>query len=277
MRILTRRDTGLLTQWTFGSSAIDTDALAFISAASITDLTQQSAIINLVTSLKSNNLWNKFDAIYPFVGGTANSHKYNLIDPRDLDAAFRLNFVGGWTHSSTGALPNGVNAYADTRLSPSSSLNINNTHLSYYSRSNIAITSNRIFFDTFISASNCMQFYFDSALNQVVFDAFNTSDARVSSAFTRTDGFYIGSTTSISNRKIYRNNTILNTNTTTNTLSNLPNIPLFLAAANTTGGAVVFSNLQCAFGSIGDGLNDTEAANFNTIVTTFQTTLGRQV
>jgi hypothetical protein len=67
----------------------DVDALAFIAAASITDSTQQSAIDTLVKSLKSANIWTKMKALYPFVGGTATTHKFNLKDPRDLDAAYR--------------------------------------------------------------------------------------------------------------------------------------------------------------------------------------------
>lgn len=98
---------------TFGSS-IDPDAAAFITAAGITDPTQQSAINTLVVDLKNASLWTKLKALYPNIGGTSSSHKFNLKDPRDLDAAFRVSFVGGWTHSSSGAISNGTNAYADT-------------------------------------------------------------------------------------------------------------------------------------------------------------------
>ena len=51
-------------------STVDPDAQAFITAANITDPTQQTAIIQLVTDLKNYNLWTKAPAIYPFVGGT---------------------------------------------------------------------------------------------------------------------------------------------------------------------------------------------------------------
>jgi hypothetical protein len=33
---------------------------------------------------------------------------------QDTNAAFRLTFSGGWTHSATGALPNGTNGYSNT-------------------------------------------------------------------------------------------------------------------------------------------------------------------
>jgi len=57
--------------------AFDPDAQAFITAASITDPTQQSAINQLVVDLKGYNIWTKFKAIYPIVGGSASSHKWN--------------------------------------------------------------------------------------------------------------------------------------------------------------------------------------------------------
>jgi hypothetical protein len=114
-------------------SSFDPDAQAFITAAGITNSTQQSAIDNLVVGLKADGIWTKMKAIYPFVGDTATQHKYNLKDPRDLDVAFRLSFGGGWTHSSNGALSNGVNAYADTFLIPENVLSNTSYNYSFYS------------------------------------------------------------------------------------------------------------------------------------------------
>jgi len=102
------------TTTTTTTAAFDPAAQAFITAAGITDPTQQSAINNLVIGLKADGLWTNMTAIYPFVGGTATTHKYNLKDPRDLDAAYRLSFSGGWTHNANGITGNGVNSYADT-------------------------------------------------------------------------------------------------------------------------------------------------------------------
>ena len=90
----------------------DTDAQAFITAASITDGTQQSAVNQLVLDLKSANVWTKIKAAYPMVGGTATSCKWNLKNPVDSNAAFRLVFNGGGTFSANGYLPNGTNAFA---------------------------------------------------------------------------------------------------------------------------------------------------------------------
>ena len=111
-------------------SGLDSDASAFITAAGLTDATQKSAINILVKDMKSSGLWSKMKAVYPMVGGTATSMKFNLKDPRDLDAAFRLTWSGGWTYSATGATPNGTNAYADTKLVPSTSLSTSSAHFS---------------------------------------------------------------------------------------------------------------------------------------------------
>jgi hypothetical protein len=73
---------------------IDPDAQAFLTATGITDPTITSAIDTLVLDLKAASLWTKMKALYPFVGGTSTTHKYNLVDPADTDAAFRLTFNG---------------------------------------------------------------------------------------------------------------------------------------------------------------------------------------
>ena len=114
---------GFLTSF---SQPLDPDAAAFLSAAGISNQVQSNAINNLVLDLKEEALWTMMDAIYPVIGGTAASHKLNLKDPRDLDAAFRLSFNGSWTHNSSGMKAASVssNNYANTYLTPSS---FNNT------------------------------------------------------------------------------------------------------------------------------------------------------
>ena len=105
-------------------------------------------------------------------------------------------------------------------------------------------------------------------------DTFNAGLGRTNTTLTRTDSFFLASRIT-GGQKIFRAGTQI-ASTTTNA-GTRPNIPLFIGAANTTGGAVAFSNFQTAFASIGDGLTDTQAANFYTAVQAFQTTLGRQV
>jgi len=113
--------------------ASDADADAFIAAAGITDPTQEAAIQTLVTDLKSANVWTKCNAIYPFVGGTATAHKFNLKDPRDLDVAYRLTFNGTVNHTSNGMQPNGTtNDFGDSHWDVTVDASVNEHHVFKY-------------------------------------------------------------------------------------------------------------------------------------------------
>lgn len=92
----------------------DSDASAFLDSAGITNSVQRNAINNLVIDLKAiNNLepnYVNFDnpenskciAIYPFIGSTADNHKWNLINPQNTDAAHRLTYGAGITQTDYG-------------------------------------------------------------------------------------------------------------------------------------------------------------------------------
>ncbi len=259
----------------------DADANAFLTAAGITDATISQAICTLVTSMKANGTWAKCIAIYPFVGGTATTHRWNLKDPRDLNAAFRLSFIGGWTHSSNGALPNGTNAYADSFLIPNISLTANSGHLSYYTRTNSAFTSEIPMgvsgslggtgFDIVIRRPGNTNRFLSSESSGVT--------GIVTSTSTDSRGLTTGSITSSSSRKIYKNGTLLNTNSSTITWAR-NTFSIFIGAINISDnvtGPNFYTNKQCSFASIGIGLTDGEAAALYTAVQAFQTTLSRQV
>lgn len=260
----------IINPYIFGGG-IDPDAQAFITAASITDATQKTAINNLVVSLKGYGIWSKMKALYPFVGGTASTHKFNLKDPRDLDAAFRLVFNGGWTHSSTGATPNGTNGYADTFLKPATLLTTSSGHFSKYNRTNDLVSSK-------------VDGVFDGNLNlffQQNFSAgfFGIGDTSSLASYTPTDtrGLFVTTRNSINSLKVFRNSTQVAINTSTNT--GLPNYNITIGARynGVLNSYQLYNSYQCAFASIGDGLSDTEAANFYTAVQAFQVTLNRQI
>ena len=249
-------------------SSVDPDAQAFITAASITNPTQQSAINTLVTDLKGYGVWSKMKALYPFVGGTASQHKFNLKNPLDTDAAFRLVFNGGWTHSSTGALPNGTNAYADTKFQPSNS-DYTNFNWGYYLRTN-SISGNE--FGVNQGPGNIYDY---PRLDTNGYLRYGGGEF----SFLGGDTRGLHSLNQASNQlKRFRNGVL--TNTWSNSIINLSTnvlINYYIAARNNNGTATNFSNRERAFQYISDGLTDTEAANFYTAVQTFQTSLNRQV
>ena len=254
---------------------IDADAQAFITAASITDTTQKSAINTLVTQLKTYGIWSKMKALYPFVGGTAAQHRFNLKDPRPVNEAFYLDFLGGGKHSATGYLPNG-NSYADTKFVPSSNLSANSAHQSFYLRTNISIAHNAVYgcYTTF-GANNFLLYPYSFGIGWIS-DILDNSQSRIVSNAGNSTGYVISTRSSANSHKLFRNNTqIASTNNATN--GNYPNINYYLGAGNQNGVAGTYDYNEHAFASIGDGLTDAEATAFYNAVQAYQTTLGRQV
>jgi hypothetical protein len=251
--------------WQF--SSVDPDAQAFITAASITDLTQQAAINTLVVSLKGYGIWTKMKAIYPFVGGTATSHKFNLKDPRDLDVAFRLVFNGGWTHSSNGALPNGTNGYADTKLNDNIVNTLNNVHISFYSRTNTTVQSADISSYDGVNFTSIYPFL-ANAIYTMVHQIVITSVT----PFVNSLGLFIANRTNSTQLFTFKNTTKY-----TSAFNSLAKSNQNFTLSRTSATFGNYSNRELAFASIGDGLTDTEALNFYTAVQAFQTTLSRQV
>lgn len=92
----------------------DTDAIAFTTAAGITDTTQKDAICALVTALKLAGVWAKLRVFYPVVGGDATKHSFNLKNP----ALYQLTYVNAVTHSALGMSGDGTTSYAITGYNP---------------------------------------------------------------------------------------------------------------------------------------------------------------
>lgn len=87
---------------------IDVDVQAFLDATGISDSSIITALETFVNTLKTESLWDKMVAIYPFVTDKTNpidiqaQFKYNLKDPQDTDSAYRLVTFGSVTYSPEG-------------------------------------------------------------------------------------------------------------------------------------------------------------------------------
>ena len=249
-----------------GGGGNDPDAQLFITATGISG-TNATATNKLVVDLKAANIWTKMKAVYPFVGNTASSQKYNLKDARDLTAAYRLAFQGGGTHSANGYQPNGTNAYADTFINP---LVQNSTHLSYYSRTN-AVGGGDIGNWLSYTAGTPAYLYIKAASGNTAF-RLNATGTESNIARADSRGFAVIS------RRLSTTQSLFFNNVKTDFTITSTGVP----TGNITIGAVSFGTFdygskQCAFSSIGDGLTDAEALAFYNAVQTFNTTLGRQV
>jgi len=251
---------------TASGGGVDPDAQAFITAASITDPTQQSAINQLVVDLKGYNIWTKMKALYPFVGGSSTSHSYNLRNTLQ----FQITWNGGITHSANG-VTFGANGYGNTNLNPNTAFSTNDSmHLSAYSRTNNDLGGLDL---GGLNASAVSGLYLRYSNNAY---AYINGGAGVLTANTNSTGFYVGTRTASNVLKLFKNTSQLGSIYTGANGTRL-DINAFLGAVNVSNSPGYYTQRNYAFASIGDGLTDTEAANFYTAVQTFQTTLGRQV
>jgi len=250
-------------------SAYTTRTTAFATATGITDTTILGALNTFDLGLISNSLDTKMKALYPMVGGTSTTCKYNFMDARDLDVAFRLSFLGGATFSSNGYQPNGTNAYADTFYNQTIQVdNVNSGHLSYYSRTNSNGT------EVEIGASGVANTLLEIRTAGITYPFINQGGA--TTTFTDADslGFYVANRTGASVLNAWKSGVKKVSGTNASTLCS--NYSIFIGAFD-SGVAQYYTTKECAFSSIGSGLTDTEAVIFYNLVQAMQTTLSRQV
>lgn len=262
----------------------DDDALNIITTIRLVDgvelsLAQKYYVNYIVTNFKKIGVWTKIIALYGFVGGTAATHKWNWKDMRNLDAAFRLTFTGGLTHSDNGILGNGSTGYGNTFLTPSSSLVVNNTHLSVYV--NQSSTNNGVDIgcaDGTGGSSDNRMGLISFFSNLSITDQYSfTGGGRVTTA-PLGKGYYLSSRISNTNLSFYQNSILRATNTSSLSLLSLPTTrPLtILAESRQNSGIVNYSNRRLSLATIGNGLTDTEAIQTSNIVTFAQGILNRQ-
>ncbi len=256
------------------TSTGDPDASAFIIAAGITDSTEKSAVTTLTLALKAASLYAKFIAVYPLVGGTANSHKYNLIDPQDTDLAHRLTFSGGWTHTSNGARGNASNTFANTHIIPNALLTSGSNSVGFYSRSNVSENKYDFGCSTDAGASTnpfgVISWYNSGSAAYYMSGNYNLS-AVVGSSLGLTHGFGNSGTW-----RLYRNGAQIGS--TASSAIALPNFSLYLGGNNGGGTLSLVSSREYAFAFVANQqMTPTDAVNLYAIIQAYQTTLNRQV
>jgi hypothetical protein len=246
-------------------ASVDPDAFRFLEIANITDPTQVAAINNLVVGLKGSSLWDKMVAIYPFVGGTAYTHKWNLKNT----TLYTVDWFGAITHDSNGiTLLNG--GYG---IVPSLNQNIleqNNASISVYNKTTLLWdTTNRFFVGGSVTLGVALGYITNGGgYNQSTFFSAGTvyRDNNVGSP-----GYLIMTRTNSSNYVVYRNSTLLQT---LNETSTTPPSSLFQIGRNGTTGNV--TTQTSALITVGQGLSQSEVTTLTNLVQAYQTTLGRQ-
>ena len=209
-------------------------------------------------------------AIYPFVGSSENSCKFNLKNPQDLDSAFRLKFFGGWTHSTSGSLPNGTDGYAETYLNVDSALTPNSHAITFYINSDPSGNPGdvRMTMGAY-SASNGLTSY-----HQLTNKYFQSGPNVSVSNTPGTKGFFgLSRNNNASEYYIVKSDGTYQTQF----LSTYTSINRTIYIGKVNGLLNPTDNQSIAFISISEGLTQQEMTDLRTAVIEFQTTLGRNI
>jgi hypothetical protein len=243
---------------------------AWIAATLETDTTILNALNTFEAGLDANSLTGKFTAIYPMVGGDAARHARNFINT----ALYTLSFNGFWTHSATGALPNGVNANASTGIL-GSNLTVNSNHISFYSRTNAAVAA-KPSIGLFQGSLSLILYLKATGAGNALYTNTSTSLATMYPVGASTDsrGWFIGNKASnaIGGLTISKNGTSLASNLSSPNQTAYPNLPV-LISGNSVGGPIVYDDKECAMVTIGTSLTSGEISTLYTLIQAFQTNL----
>jgi hypothetical protein len=271
---------GIITSKAAEAGGYDTDAQAFFTAVdptgTILTTTEKDAVNTMVLDLKASSpsgtiLWSKFLAIYPMVGNTSSSMMYNLKDPRDLNAAYRLYFGGSWNFTTRVAVPS-ANSYMNTYIQPSTSPLSQNSASFWFYASTAAGSGFENIFGCYASPSvkNGIQLMTG---NQGQYLAINGNEGGFTSL-----GVYSGllgySRIASNEFKGYARGILRNTNSQTSTTPISTDI--YMGATNNGGTYKEPTTSSCAFGGIATGMDAAEVTALNTIIVTYQTSLSRK-
>ena len=246
------------------SITYDVDAQKFIDSSGLSDTTQKMAINNFVKQLKDSSLWTKFVAVYPMVGGTTTTTKWNLKDPRNLDVAYRLTFYGTPVYANTGVLFPTTSDYADTHLADSAIGGYINASISYYSRTQNTISGYDMGCTDGSGPYNELSVYSNAADNS---EWFGFSQNILSA---NTIGLFMLSSSATTVTR-YRNGVVVSSKGSAPNNS-YTNLTILVGKSRVTAHP---GQKECALVTIGNGLTAAQALTFYNIVQNFETTLGR--
>lgn len=251
------------------SSGFDANAAAFFAAAGITDGTQKTAINTLVLALKSYSIWTKLYALYPFVGGAASPHSYNLVNP----ALYQISWTGGITHDGNGITGNGTTGFGNTGFNASTNgFSSTAGGLGVYIRNNTASGYDMGSSDSAISKCTDLSARYTGGTSYFGFHGSNGSS--VSTTNTDSRGLHVMQR-SAGNIELYRNGSSVASSAVM--FSGLSTNAVYICGENRGGSAIEFSNHNYGAALIHDTLTAQNNTDLYTAIQAYETALSRNV
>lgn len=261
----------------FGSkSGLTARTIAFIAATGISDTTIVNALNTMDLSLIANGFDSKLEALYPLVGGTATTHKYNFMNAADTDAAYRIGWSGGITHNSNGITGNGSTGYGDTFFNPSTDGVIyqrNSASFGFYCRNNTAGLMCDFGGGDISGNPQTGSIRRRGGGNETL--SVNNNEHYTGNNLASIQGFYSVSRTSSTTINEYLNGTNIFNYAALSQPLNVNSLTLM--AINWSGTKFFYSSRNYALYFFGGGFTSGEMATLYTIIQAFQTSLSRNV
>jgi hypothetical protein len=256
--------------------SFDVDAALYLNAVvsngGTLSPTISAATDTLFVQLKGAGLYSKIFSFYPQLGALSATNKLNA----KLNSSYDLVWNGGFTWTSSGSTGNGTNGYADPNItfndfcvSPTS------FHvLGYQNTSNTPTGGDEHMFGGIGSGGLIQLCTSNTGLGGDYFYRAGDSNSATITTSGQTGSFMINKSSTFAD--FWRNGNkaqTMNGGTVGPSGTDL----VYVWALEFSGSVYVgsYANQTYSFLSFGEGLSDGEAANFQTIINTFQTSIGR--
>jgi len=269
-RFGSRTDSGIIRDFI---ESYDGDAANYFRAnTAITSDADKNAINTFYLGLKSDGIYTKIKAMYLPIWGSAASCKWNLVNPLDTDAAFRLTFSTGLTYSSSGITGNGTSSYINTYFNMNGYRDSN--HGIVYVQTNLNGGYNEYGAATAVNVS-----VFANGTNNanICYTQNHVNNSFLSYSNTNGSGLYVNKReSSTSGFKTFRNGVLKATDT--NSIGNQIPHNIYLFARNVADSSIIaYSSNKDSFFCFGNGLTDTEVTNISSRINTLMTYFGINV
>jgi hypothetical protein len=256
------------------SSGLDPDAENYITAVdAIYTLSdpEKEAIDTLFKDLKDAGIYSEIQAMYPFLGSSAASQKFNAVNPVDSNAAYRLTFNGSMSFSAISGCTGG-GGYADTYMASTVDLLDFDKHFAAY---NMIDTNSLGGWDGVWDTGGGGVFGINMGTSNSIGLGLNDGPAGQGGTPANWDGFYVGvvSAGTANNNRLYKDGSQQFLQTyNPSTFSATQNYLLWSLNFSGPGNG---HNRNYGFYSIGKALTGAQVSDYNTIITTFLTAIGR--
>lgn len=246
-----------------------TDALAlYWDSTGITDTDIQTHLTWWADSIYNRGYWNLFNVIYPYQGSSEEEHSFNLKDVN----AYKIDFGGTTTHSSTGVLGS-WSGYANTGYQ-ADSLQPYNFSLSTYSRTDFYNGS--IDYDagvkaadgdklnvSFSSPVSGQQSVYSTALGKTMSHPFNNTQGLITiTTDTNNTSVYIDGMKSFADEYVY---------------DSLPDEDIYFMAENNYGSVYNQALREISFSTIGKHFTDEQKYHIDRLTLAYLDSINRKI